>query len=61
MMNDTMIDIPTKYGVVSVCPPFSTQKYTCKLPKIYRNMENVFNKGNFMMFCCHGNAINLKL
>ena len=35
-----MIDIPTKYEVVvPVCPPFPTQIYACKLPKIYGNME----------------------
>ena len=49
-----MIDILTKYEVVlPVCPPFSSQNI--------RKSGNVFNKGNFMMFCCHGNAINFKL
>ena len=35
-----MTDIPTKYGVVVlVCPPFPTQKYASKLPKIYGNLD----------------------
>ena len=39
MMKHTIIDISTKYGVVPVCPPFPTQKYSWKLPKIYGNLE----------------------
>ena len=57
-----MIAIPKKYGVVvQMCPPFPTQIYACKLPKIYGNMEMSAIRATFVVFCCHDNAKNLKL
>ena len=42
-------------------PTFSHSNLCLKIAQNIQKYGNVFKKGNFVLFCCHGNAINLKL